>query len=151
RIAGLVHGSAERLADDIIGSTRWITCSAELSIARHMCNHQPGISRKRGPVIETPARVRSRLRALHPDVARGQKPQENLAAPGLGEVERDAQHVAPLLHPIRRYRTRGIIAIEAYSKLAPTNVAGSRTFDLNDSGAHFRRQFAGKRLSDQGA
>ena len=56
RIASLIHSSAECLANDVVGSTRWISWSTILAITRDVRYHQPGISLQDGLIIEPPSR-----------------------------------------------------------------------------------------------
>ncbi len=123
---------------------------AGLPEARDVRDDELRIDFPHAGVIKAPARVGAGLRTFHPDVGARDHLEEKLLAFRLRKIQRDAEHIAPLLDEVGGDRFATVFRIEADADGAPSSVAGPGPLDLDDLGAHFGRQFRCERLRDEG-
>src|SRR5205807_2393639 len=103
-----------------------------LAVGADVRNHHLGIDLPYRGVVEPPFRIGPGLRTFHPDVGALEQAREQLASARPREVERDAEDIAPLLHPIGRGLALAVARLEPDANGAPSHVAHPGTFDLDD-------------------
>src|ERR1700719_1067994 len=86
----------------------------------NMRDHEPRIDFPHRRVIETPLLIRTRPRTFHPDVRARGEADEQLASARLGEIQRDAKYVAPLLDPAGRDARLAVLAGEIDPDFTPS-------------------------------
>ena len=149
REAGLVHQAAERLPDHVVRGAAQIIGMAGLAVARHVRDHEFGVGFQHRIVGQAPLGVGAGFGAFHPDVARPDQLEEQVAAFGPAEVEAGVPLVAALLYPGRRHATATVLGGQLHAQATPRSVARADALDLNHLGTLFRGQRRGERLCDQ--
>src|SRR4029077_14406649 len=86
---------------------------------------------------------------FHPDVAFGGDFKKKVATARFGEVERDAQHVAPRLYPVGGNAGSAVVRGKLNAEQAPSHVARSGAFDLDNLRSHLGAHRGRKRLGTQ--
>src|SRR6266851_9189061 len=135
-ITGLIHHPGKSLAHHIVRGAPHVARLPGLVEAGYVRNDEPGIDLPKGLVVEPPSRISAGLGAFHPDVAFGGDFKKKVATARLGEVERDAQHVAPLLYPVGCDARPAVARGKLDAEQAPSHVPCSRAFDLDHLRAH---------------
>ena len=79
--------------------------------------------------------------------ARSTRRRNRFASARPGQVERDAEDVAPLLHPVGRRLALAVERFEPDADGAPSHVADAGTLDLDDLGAHLGGQRGAERFA----
>src|SRR5208282_6412680 len=124
---------------------------AVLAVTGDVGDDQLGIYRPQRLIVESPIAVATRLGTFHPKLGGGGEAEKQLAPARLGEVERDAEHVAPLLDPSGSDRVAAVAARQLVAEAAPTGVADLRLLDMDRLGAHLGGEFGRERLGDEHA
>ena len=121
-----------------------------LTVAGNVADDYLGVGLEDGGIVDAPPAIGPRLGGLHPDVRTGDELEEELLAPCLAEVQRDMEHVAPLLHP-RAGRLDTVGAFQRELQVAPHKVTLAGPLYLDDLCAHFGGEEGGEGLSNDGA
>src|SRR5579871_1686420 len=129
---GLVHDAAEGLAHDVVRGAADVVGMPVLAVRADVRDHQFGVDLPHRRIVEAPSGISARLRAFHPDVGALDQAQEDVAPARPAEVERYAEDVAPLLHPVGRRLALAVARLEPDTDGTPAHVADAGTLDLDD-------------------
>ena len=138
-----VPEAAHRLRDG--GVARALGVRPGLAVPGDACEHDAGVRRRQPLVAEVPALERARAEVLGDDVRDADELEQELLAPRLAQVERDALLVPRLYGP-----PEGAALVASVAPVAQ-RVGLAGRLDLDHLGAHVAEQPAGERACEQRA